>query len=159
MIRFLDKKREMHLLEQLFDLLYENMHSLAPSNLPYEEEKRQWLCEVAPALAKPPRQILLIYQEDGLAGYVQYYIHRGVFMVEEIQLRPDCRVTSHFVSLWKSFSRMIPVDTDIIEAYADPRNLRSRRLMERLGMEVVEDNSCGHLLHYRGRLDRIKKFS
>ena len=157
MIRFLDKEKEMHLLEQLFDLLYENMQPIAPSGLPYAEEKRQWLSEVVPAMAKQPRQIVLLYDADELAGYLQYYINRGLFMVEEIQLRKDCRVTSLFVSLWKFMSAILPEDTHTIEAYADPRNLLSRRLMDRLGMEIIEDGSCGNLLHCRGRLDSIRR--
>lgn len=157
MIRFLDKEKEMHLLEQLFDLLYENMQPIAPSGLTYAEEKRQWLSEVVPAMAKQPRQIVLLYDADELAGYLQYYINRGLFMVEEIQLRKDCRATSLFVSLWKFMSRILPEDTHTIEAYADPRNLRSRKLMERLGMEVIEDPSCGNLQHYRGRLDSMRR--
>ena len=156
MIRFLDKEKELHLLEQLFDLLYENMHTIS-SGLPYEEEKQQWLCEVGPALAKPPRQIVLMYHADTLVGYLQYYINKGLFMVEEIQLRKDCRATSLFVSLWKFMSPILPEDTHTIEAYADPKNLLSQSLMKKLGMEVIEDPSCKNLLHYRGSLNKIRK--
>ena len=161
MIRLLDKETEMHLLEQLFDLLHENMSVIAPSQLPYAEEKQQWLSEVAPALAKAPRQIVLMYDAAGLAGYLQYYVNKGLFMVEEIQLRKDRRVSSCIVSLWKFLSRILPEDVHTIEAYADPRNQLSRKLMAKLGMEVIEDRSCGNLLHYRGRMDvlRTKKAS
>lgn len=156
-IRFLDKETEMHLMEQLFDLLYENMLPIAPSGLSYEEEKEQWLSEVVPAMAKAPRQIVLLFDGDVLAGYLQYYINNGLFMVEEIQLRKDCRSTSLFASLWKLMSRIIPEDTRFIEAYADPRNHLSRHLMEKLGMEPVKDGPYPHLLHFRGSLDRIRR--
>jgi len=78
-------------------------------------------------------------------------------MVEEIQLRSDCRVSSCFVSLWKFMSRILPEDTHTIEAYADPKNLLSQKLMKKLGMEVIEDPTCGTLLHYRGCLNKIRK--
>lgn len=157
MIRFLDKETEMHLLEQLFALLYENMHLITPSGLSYDAEKQLWLSEVVPAMAKPPRQIVLLFDEGKLAGYLQYYINNGLFMVEEIQLRRDCRISTLFVSLWKFMSRVIPEDTRIIEAYADPRNHLSRKLMQKLGMEPVEDCSCTHLLHFRGSLEKIRR--
>ena len=156
MIRFLDKEKELHLLEQLFDLLYENMRPIAPADPPYEEEKQQWMAQVRPAMAKAPRQIVLNYDGEELAGYLQYYINRGLFMVEEIQLRKDCRSTSHFSSLWKFMSRIIPEDTHTMEAYADPRNLASRHLMEKLGMTVVEEDSDGHFLHFRGPLQKLR---
>ena len=157
MIRFLDKEKELHLLEQLFDLLYENMRPIAPSDLPYEEEKHQWLSQVGPAMAKAPRQIVLVYDGEELVGYLQYYINRGLFMVEEIQLRKDCRSTSHFASLWKFMARVIPEDTHTMEAYADPRNLASHHLMEKLGMTVVEEDSEGHFLHFRGPLHKLRR--
>ena len=154
MIRFLDKEKELHLLEQLFDLLYENMRTIAPSDLPYEEEKQQWLSQVGPAMAKAPRQIVLIYDKERLAGYLQYYIRNNLFMVEEIQLRQDCRSTSLFAALWKFMIRIIPEDIHFIEAYADPRNQASRRMMEKLGMKIVEESSDAHFLHFRSSLNQ-----
>ena len=157
MIRFLDKEKELHLLEQLFDLLYENVHPIAPSGLTYEAEKQQWLSRVGPAMAKAPRQIVLVYDGEKLVGYLQYYIREDQFMVEEIQLRPDCHSTSLFFSLWKFMSRCLPEDVRIMEAYADPRNHASRHLMEKLSMTVVEESSNAHFLHFRGSLDQLRK--
>ena len=77
-------------------------------------------------------------------------------MVEELQLRPNCRSTSHFVALWKFMARIIPEDTHIIEAYADPLNLASRHLKKKFGMTVVEGDSDGHFLHFRGSLHRLR---
>lgn len=157
MIRFLNKETELDMLGQLFDLLYENMHAITPSGLPYAEEKQQWLSEVAPAMAKPPRQIVLLLVEETLAGYLQYYINNGLFMVEEIQFRRDCRSSTLFASLWKFMHRILPENTHTIEAYADPRNHLSCALMRKLGMEPVEDGHYPHLLHFRGSLKEIGK--
>ena len=157
MIRFLNKETEMHLMEQLFDLLYENMLPIAPSGLDYEKEKQQWLSEVVPAMAKVPRQIVLMYDGDTLAGYLQYYINNGLFMVEEIQIRKDCRSSSLFAALWKFMARIIPEDTHTIEAYADPRNQASRCLMKKLGMKPVEDSSFGNFLHFQGPFGKWRR--
>lgn len=150
MIRFLNKETELHLLEQLFDLLYENMAEIAPPGLPYEAEKQQFLSNVRPAMEKAPRQIVLMYDEDALAGYLQYYVNNGIFMVEEIQIRKGFRSTSLFAQLWKFMAEMIPVDTQYIEAYADMRNLPSRRLIAKLGMNAVGETPDGTCLHFRG---------
>lgn len=157
MIRFLNKETELHLLEQLFDLLYENMAEIASSGLSYEAEKQQFLSNVRPAMEKAPRQIVLMYDGDALAGYLQYYINNGIFMVEEIQIRKGFRSTSLFAQLWKFMAGVIPVDTQYIEAYADKRNLPSRRLMEKLGMEPVKDCSYSYLLHFRGTLNELRR--
>lgn len=157
MIRFLNKETELNLLEQLFDLLYENMAEIAPSGLSYEAEKQQFLSNVRPAMEKAPRQIVLMYDGDALAGYMQYYINNGIFMVEEIQIRKGFRSTSLFAQLWKFMAGVIPADTQYIEAYADKRNLPSRRLMEKLGMEPVKYCSYSHLLHFRGTLNALRR--
>ena len=82
---FLEKSQKEYWLAQLFDLFYDNMRSIAPSTLPYEQEKQQWLCQVSPALEKAPRQIILCFASGLLAGYIQYYTNGNLLMIEEIQ--------------------------------------------------------------------------
>ena len=151
MIRFLDKEREMGLLPMLFDLLHENMKDIAPSGLDYEEEKKRWLSCVQPALGKDPRRIVLIFDGAKLAGFLQYYVNSDVFMVEEIQIRRDCRGSSLIASLWKFMGRVIPQDIKFIEAFADQRNRASQKLMRKLGMELVDQTPDGQFVHYRGK--------
>ena len=100
MVRFLNKETEMGMLEELFDLLRENMEGISPSGLPYEEEKRQWLSNVRPAMEKAPRKIVLMLAGPEPVGYLQYYVNGGVFMVEELQIRRGFRATSVFAALW-----------------------------------------------------------
>ena len=80
---YLDKTQKERWLPVLFDLFYDNMRHIAPSELPYEQEKKQWLTEVSPALEKAPRQIILCFADDALAGYVQYYTNGNLLMIEE----------------------------------------------------------------------------
>jgi hypothetical protein len=150
MIRFLDKEREMALLPQLFDLLYENMKEIAPTELDYELEKAHWLSCVEPALAKDPRKIVLIFAGPELAGFMQYYVNAGIFMVEEVQIRRDYQASSMITALWKFMGQIIPADTECIEAYADYRNLKSQRLMQKLGMEPVGRTADDQYIHFRG---------
>lgn len=157
MIRFLNKETELDLLEPLFDLLYENMAEIAPSGLSYEAEKQQFLSSVRPAMERAPRQIVLMYDGNTLAGYLQYYVNNGIFMVEEIQIRRGFRSTVLFAQLWKFMVGVIPADTQYIEAYADKRNLPSRRLIAKLGMNAVGDPPDGTCLHFRGSMHSLRR--
>ena len=58
---YLDKTEKDQWLPRLLDLLYENMRSIAPSGLTYQQEKDQFLAAVSPALDKAPRQIILCF--------------------------------------------------------------------------------------------------
>lgn len=156
MVRLLDKQREMALLEPVFDLLWENMRQIAPSDLSYQEEKNAWLSCVGPALEKAPRQMALYFDGENLRGFAQYYCNRGVFMIEELQICRDYRSGSAAVALLKFLKNQLPEDIRYVEAYADVRNTGSQKLMKKLGMEPVERS--GQFLHYRAELAKLPIF-
>ena len=155
-IAFLNKDSAGEVLPQLFSMLYENMQEIAPSGNPYEQEWRAWHQEVAPALMKEPRQILLLSVKDELAGFCQYYIHDGVLMIEELQIKPAHRSTGLVFCLYRFFQRIIPKETVWIEAWADLRNQKSRCLMEKLGMQAVEILEQQGFVHYRGKISGMR---
>ena len=121
---FLDKSRARDVLPMLFDILYENMSKIVPADRTYEAERDEWLNAVAPALEKAPRQILLMYDDEMLAGYLQYYVNNGVFMVEEIQLKPSYQRTLLLHRLCRFLVDVIPSDTEYIEAFVHKKKVR-----------------------------------
>lgn len=153
---YLDKSEKNIWLPRLFDLLYENMRAIAPTELPYEQEKAAFLANVSPALDRPQRQILLCFAEGELAGYIQYYVRGELLMVEEVQLRREYQRTTFFLQMCRYLIRDLPEDLRQIEAYADPRNRHSLALMEKLGMvPVPEENPA--FVHLRGPADAVRK--
>ena len=156
MVRLLDKQREMALLEQAFDLLWENMGRITPWERSYPEEKAAWLSCVAPALEKAPRQMALYFDGENLRGFAQYYCNHGIFMIEELQISGGYRSGSAAVNLWKFLKYQLPEEIRYVEAYADVRNTGSQKLMEKLGMEPVERS--GQFLHYRAELAKLPIF-
>ena len=151
----LNKEDKEQWLPQLFDLFYENMQSIAPSDLPYEQQKQQWLGEVSPALEKAPRQIVLCFVNDTLAGYIQYYTNQNLLMIEEIQIAKACQNTTLFYSLCKHFATVLPADLETIEAFALKQNLNSRNLMQKLGMTQIDEHE--NFVHLRGSVQSIKR--
>lgn len=147
----LDKKEKELWLPQLFALLHENMQSIAPSGLTYEEEQAQWLTAVSPALEKAPRQILLCFAGGRLAGFMQYYIRQHLLMVEELQIKKEFQRTFLFCRLCKHLLSVLPGDLQTVEAFADKRNTNSIRLMKRLGMEPCPQEPDSPFIHMRGQ--------
>ena len=148
----LDKTQKDQWLPRLFDLYYTNMIPIAPSDLDYDQERAQWLSAVSPALDKEPRQILLCCEDGKLAGYVQYYTRGELLMIEELQLADIYQRSTVFFSLIRALIRLLPEGICYVEAFADSRNHRSIRLMQKLGMEVLEETEFVHL---RGHAVRI----
>lgn len=135
---FLNKSEKDYWLPQLFDLLHENMQNIAPSGLSYEQEKREWLDTVSPALEKAPRQIVLCFVSGKLAGYIQYYVREQMLMVEEIQLKKQYHRTMLFYRFCKFLMSVVPDNLQTIEAYAHKQNSNSIALMEKLGMQLCK---------------------
>ena len=146
---FLDKTQKDRWLPKLFDILYHNMKNIAPSGVSYEEEREEWLSAVGPALDKAPRQIILMYAGDFLAGYFQYYVNGGVFMVEEIQIVPEYQGTTLLLTLFRFLGCALPEGIETVAAYAHKANIRSRTIMKKLGMEQTGENE-GDFLFYKG---------
>ena len=152
----LNKEDKEQWLPQLFDLFYENMQAIVLSDLPYEQEKQQWLGEVSPALEKAPRKIVLCFVNDTLAGYIQYYINQNLLMIEEIQIAKAYQSTTLFYSLCKYLVAALPADLETIEAFALKQNLNSRNLMQKLGMTQIDEDE--NFVHLRGSVQSIKGF-
>ena len=154
-IFILDKKEKSFWLPRMFDLMYENMKDIAPSGLEYGEGRAEFLSNVSPALEKGPRQVLLAVEDGALLGYLQYYTRDDLLMVEEAQIRKDHQNTLLFLGLCRALLKLLPAEIRVVEAYADPRNSKSRRLMARLGMEEVPES--GAFIHLRGSARKIWK--
>lgn len=157
MVRYLDKEREQELLPELFDLMYDNMNSIAPFSGSFETERQQWIDCIKDALKKEPRKILLRYYGDALAGFCMYYINGGKLMMEEVQIREEYRQTTVSMELFLFLKRILTPDTVYIEAFADRRNLNSRRLMEKHRMEPIGESSDGTCIHFRGKISSVFK--
>ena len=152
----LNKAEKDHWLPRMFDLLYANMQTVAPGELPYEGEKQQWLENVSPALEKAPRQVLLCLADKDLVGYVQYYTRGELLMVEEVQLRKDYHRSFLFYRICSHLLKTIPDQIRVAEAYAEKRNRYSQKLMQKLGMEILGEE--GPFLHLRGPAGPIRDF-
>ena len=137
---FLDKTQKDCWLPKLFEILYHNMKDIAPSGVSYEEEREEWLSAVGPALDKAPRQIVLIHAGASLVGYFQYYVNGGIFMVEEIQIVPEYQGTTLLFALFRFLGNVLPDEIETLAAYAHKSNVRSQRIMKKLGMEQAGEN-------------------
>ena len=146
---YLDKARKTEYLPLLFDILYSNMREIAPSGLAYELEKAEFENEVGSALEKEPRQIILCFCKDELAGFLMFYTRENIIMIEELQLIKKYQRTRLLYLLCKYMIEILPQSIEFIESFAHKSNRNSISLQEKLGMEIIESIS-EELFHLRG---------
>ena len=154
-IRELDKSYKDSILPLLFDILHANMSKIAPTGNSYEEDLAFWLSCVSPALEKEPRRILLLYDGDEIAGFFQYFVNNGLFMMEEIQLRDHYQGTGVFGKLYAYLTSVVPKDTKLVEAYANKSNHKSIAVLHHLGLKIVGENKNGISYRFRGKYETI----
>lgn len=142
-------------LPKLFEILHSNMSRIAPTGNSYEEDFSMWISCIKPALEKEPRQILLLRDKEQLAGYFQYYVNNGIFMMEDIQFRDPYKGTGIFAELYRYLVKVIPEDTIFVEAYANKRNEKSIAVLTHLGLEIIGENKNGISFHFRGRYENL----
>ena len=156
--RYLQKPPTPDVLDEIFDILATNMRVIAPTGMTYEEDRAQWLSCVPPALEKEARQILLIYDQNELIGFFQYYVtaDRAVFMMEEIQFKPAYHGSGLFGDLYRYLIPRLPEDIQAVEAYADKRNRKSLAVLAHLGLTVIGENKNGISYRLRGSYAELK---
>ena len=151
---FLDKSNVDEFLSVLFDILYENMEKIAPFDKSFEQAKLEWTQQVAPAMKKDKRQIVLMYDNNTLVGYAQYYTNETILMIEEIQLKPKYQRTMLLYKFCKYMKSILSNEIIYIQAYADKRNVNSQKLMQDLGMKIINDD--GKYYHFQGFINKVK---
>jgi len=150
---YLDKEDFPELAPELFQLMMDNMDTIAPSGKAREEEFKWWFREVGAGLRAPARQILLIRQSGtgSLIGFLQYYTNQTTFMIEELQLLPQWQGTAGVLKkLFGFLLANMPSELRYVEAFVHRGNTRSLALQKKLGMQIVGTAQEDTLYHLRG---------
>ena len=154
-IEFLSKTDAESVLPKLFEILHANMSRIVPTGNSYEDDYLRWMSCIKTALEKDPRQILLLLDEERIAGYFQYYVNNGVFMMEEIQFRDEYKGIGLFTELYRYLIKILPADTVYAEAYANKKNEKSIAVLTHLGLEITGENKNGTSFHFRGIYENL----
>lgn len=150
---FLDKQRLDKYLPDLFRILHSNMSLIAPTDNSYSTDYEIWSSCIIPAMEKEPRQIVLMYAEEKLVGYFQYYINENThsFVMEEIQIVKEYQKTGIFSELYKWLLLRLPENIIDVQAYANKKNRKSQGILKHLGLVESGENKNSNSFYYRGK--------
>ena len=150
--KYADKNLIESLLPGLFKILHSNMSVIAPTNNSFEKDFEIWSENVGPALKKDARKIVLMYCEEKLAGYFQYYINAETnsLMMEEIQIKKEYQGNGLFNAFYKWLIKELPIDIKNVEAYANKKNYKSQSILKYLGLSESGENKNGNSFYYKG---------
>ena len=160
--KFADKLQIEQLLPDIFRILHSNMSIIAPTNNSYNEDYEIWSSYLIPAMQKEQRQIVLMYVDNKLVGYFQYYINVDInsLMMEEIQITKVFQGTGIFSALYMWLVEQLPKDVESVEAYANKKNLKSQSILKHLGLVESGENKNDNSFYYKGKyVDLLIKYS
>ncbi len=142
---------------EIFDILADNMTLIAPTGNTREDDYKCWYECVSDGLKHDSRQIILIKDSGDLIGFFQYYTNEDVFMMEEIQFKPDYQERGIFRKLYGFVLENIRNDLKFVEAYASINNQKSIGILRKFGLSNEGLNKNGRSYHFKGNfVDLIK---
>ncbi len=154
MIRFefLLKNDFEKLSKQIFKILSDNMQKIAPTGNSYKDDYKYWNDAVGEAIKKENRNIILIYYDNNLIGFFQYYTNNTIFMMEEVQINANYQHKyGIFRELFNFIFSNLPNNIETVEAYANKQNIKSNSILIKMGLQVVGKNKSGNSFFYQGK--------
>ena len=150
--KYMEKYEFEDYLPAMFEVLYANMSSIAPTNNSYEADFQIWVSYITSALCETYRETILLYADSEFVGYFRYSLNSGTqsFLMEDIQIKSEFQGAGLFSSCLRWLVNQLPENILCVEAYADKRNNRSRAIMEHLGLKCKGENKNGISLHFAG---------
>ena len=136
---------------RMFDILAGNMRIIAPTGDSYEEDRKIWLAEAVPAF----EHVILIFDDDRLAGYFQYRLQDNTLRMDEIQFAKPYQGSGLFKRLYQYLTTIIPKDTQHVTACANKMNQKAQNILEYLGLQRIGENKNGKSFIYNGAYQAI----
>lgn len=150
---FLDKQKLGDILSDIFEILHSNMSLIAPTNNSYKDDFEMWSSYLISAMQKEQRRIVLMYVDNKLSGYFQYYINKDTvsLIMEEIQIKKEFQGTGIFSEFYQWLVKKLPKDIESVEAYSNKNNFKSQAVLEHLGLVKMGENKNGNSFYYKMR--------
>ena len=121
-------------IDEMFEILASNMSAVAPTGNSYDEDYKTWSESAVPAWREGKRSVILIFCEDKLCGFFQYFVNDTTFRMDEIQFKKEYQGCGLFAELYHYLTTVIPAGTRYVEAFARKENLKSQGILEHLGL-------------------------
>lgn len=142
-------------INEMFEILASNMNVIAPTGNSYDADFKIWLEYVVPVWCEGKRSVILIFCEDTLCGFFQYFVNYKTFRMEEIQFKKEYRSCGLFAELYHYLTTIIPVQTKYVDAFSRKENLKSQGILEHLGLSVVGESKNGKSLYFQGEYKTV----
>lgn len=142
-------------INEMFEILASNMNVIAPTGNSYDTDFKIWSESVVSVWREGKRSVILIFCENTLCGFFQYFVNDTTFRMDEIQFKKEYQGCGLFAELYHYLTTIIPVQTKYVDAFSRKENLKSQRILEHLGLSVVGESKNGKSLYFKGEYKTV----
>ena len=142
----------------IFDILADNMTTIAPTGNSKEDDYNIWFEAVSYGLQRAERQIILIKDNEKIIGFSQHYTNTETFVMEEVQFKTAYQGKGISRKLLGFVLDDINNDLKFVEAYANIKNKRSIAILSNLGLQNIGLNKNGHSYRFQGKFTDLIKW-
>lgn len=144
-------------INEMFEILSDNMNEIAATGNTFDEDFMSWSECVVPAIQAGRRNIILIFSEEKLCGFFQYFVSDTTFRMDEIQFRKEYHGSGLFSELYHYITTIIPPDTKFVDAFSRKENKKSQGILKHLGLKETDGSQNGNTLYFKGEYKTISE--
>lgn len=144
-------------INEMFEILSGNMNEIAPTGNTFDEDFMSWSECVVTALQAGRRNIILIFSDEKLCGFFQYFVNDTTFRMDEIQFTKEYQGSGLFSELYRYLTTIIPPDTKFADAFSRKENKKSQGILKHLGLKESGESQNGNTLYFKGEYKTILK--
>ena len=142
-------------ISEMYDILYKNMNSIAPTGSTYEEDYALWSSCVEPVWREGKRSVILILSDNKLCGFFQYFVNDDTFRMDEIQFKKEYQKSGLFEALYRYLVTVVPLQTKYVDAFTRKENIKAQGILKHLGLEIAGESKNGNSLYFKGEYKKL----
>ncbi|MBO5215644.1 MAG: DMT family transporter [Clostridia bacterium] len=152
-----DKQKLTGTLPAVFEITYENMTAIIPSDNDKESDYLLWKESVIKNIESGNTRYVLFYRGEKIIGYFQYRVENEFFCMDEMQIIKDEQGSGVFRKVFAFLLPTLPDSVTTAVAYANKRNEKSRNILLHLGFSAVGESASGNSIRYEGDYSNLKE--
>ncbi len=152
-----EKQKLMGALPVIFEILYENMTAIIPSDNDKESDYFLWKESVIKNIDSGNTHYVLFYRGEKIIGYFQYRVVNEFFYMDEMQIIKNEQGSGLFRQLFSFLLSTLPDSITTVVAYANKNNVKSQNILIHLGFSNYGVNASGNSIRYECAYNNLKE--
>lgn len=115
-----------------------------------------WSVRMAAALDDTQRQVLLLYAQEALEGYMMYSVQGDVILLENAVIAPEYQYTPLFRNACQHLLMHLPPQIRYLDDYVSKDRPAAIEVNKKIGMKIVGETESGSHVRMRASIPDVR---